>query len=47
MRIEFVRIICYYSDEVIAMPKKPREMEQSTARNLVGSLRSPSGNKQD
>lgn len=45
MCIEFVRILCYYSDEVIAMPKKPREMEQDILnngwvfKNQVGSHR--------
>ena len=28
MRIEIMRIMCYYSLEVTSMPKKPREMEK-------------------
>jgi len=44
MRIEFVRIICYYSDEVIAMPKKPREMEQDILNDGVEkSIRKQAG----
>lgn len=44
MRIEIVRIICYYSDEVIAMPKKPREMEQDILNDVVEkSIRKQAG----
>lgn len=44
MRIEFMRIACYYSDGVIAMPKKPREMEQDILNDVVEkSIRKQAG----